>query len=82
MSMGEGCSIQMGSGTSIQMGGATIPGGQKIDVNNPAKILGSAKQEIVRWISFSFQHNNEPVLPLLKDSLAGVEKIVSELSEM
>lgn len=82
ISMGEGCSIEMGSGTMIQMGEATIPGSQRIDVNNPAKIFGQAKQEIIIWVSFNFQSNNEPVLPLLEKAVNGTTKIVSELSKM
>jgi hypothetical protein len=82
ISMGEGCRIEMGRGTMIQMGGAIIPGGQRIDVNNPAKIFGQAKQEVITWVSFNFQSNNEPVLPLLEKSLQGITKIVKNLSIM
>lgn len=82
ISMGEGCRIEMGHGTMIQMGGAIIPGGQRIDVNNPAKILGQAKQEVITWVSFNFQSNNEPVLPLLEKALHGITKIVNDLSKM
>jgi hypothetical protein len=79
ISMGEGCRIELGRGASMSMGNAFIPGGQKIDVDNPAKILGQAKQEIITWVLFNFQVNNEPVLPLLARSLQGIRKIVSEL---
>ncbi|HCT86518.1 MAG: hypothetical protein DKM50_11480 [Candidatus Margulisiibacteriota bacterium] len=82
ISMGEGCSIQMGAGAMIQFGGAIIPGGQRIDVNNPAMILGNAKQEVITWVSFNFQSNGEPVLQLLEKAVNGVKKIVSELSTM
>ena len=82
ISMGEGCSIQLGSGAMIQMGGAIISGGQRIDVNNPATVLGNAQQEIITWVSFYFKSNGEPVLPLLENSLHGIEKIVNELSLM
>jgi hypothetical protein len=79
ISLGEGASISVGSGASIQIGGVTIPGGQSFDVNNPARLVGSGKQEILIWVSFTFTSNNELVLPLLSSSLSGVEKIVSEL---
>jgi hypothetical protein len=75
--IGEGASIQMGANTMIQIGNAIIPGGQTIDVNNPAKIFGNdVKQEVIIWISFHFSTNNEPVLPLLEDSLKGISEIV------
>ncbi len=80
--MGEGTSIRMGKGTSIQMGNMIIPGGQQIDVNNPPITQGSGKVEIIKWVSFHFSSNNEPVLPLLEHSLNGVEKIVNELSKI
>jgi hypothetical protein len=54
----------------------------KIDVNHPPQILGQAKQEIITWVSFNFQSNNEPVLPLLEKALDGIKKIVNELSNM
>ena len=82
ISMGEGFRIEMGSGMMIQMGGAVIPGGQRIDVNNPARIYGPAKQEIITWVSFHFASNDEPVLPLLEKSLKGITKIVNELSNL
>lgn len=82
ISMGESCRIEMGSGTMIQMGGAVIPGGLRIDVNNPARIFGQAKQEIITWVSFRFESNDEPVLPLLEKSLNGISKIINELSKL
>lgn len=82
ISLGEGASISLGHGASIQIGGLTIPGGQTFDANNPAKIFGSGKQEIITWVSFYFTTNNEPVLPLLTKALNGTEKIVNELSAL
>ena len=82
ISLGENCRIEMGEGSMMQLGGAIIPGGQKIDVNHPPQILGQAKQEIITWVSFNFQSNNEPVLPLLEKALDGIKKIVNELSNM
>lgn len=81
ISMGGGSSIRMGKGSSIRMGNAIIPGGQIIDSNHSAKIYGNATQEVIKWVSFHFTENDEPVLPLLKKSLNGVEKIVDELSK-
>ena len=82
ISMGQGAGIVLGKGAFIKIGNAVIPGGQKIDVNNPAVIIGNAKQEIVIWVSFRFASNNEPVLPLLQASLKGVDEIVNELSQL
>lgn len=79
ITMGEGCSIEVGSGTMIKIGNAIIPGRQNININSPAKIHGNAKQEIITWVSFNFQSNNEPVIPLLIKSLSEIEKIVNEL---
>lgn len=82
MSIGQGASIQIGRGASVQIGETIIPGGQNIDVNNPAKFFGPGKQTVITWVSFNFSSNNEPVLPLLQQSLVGVEKIFTELSSM
>jgi hypothetical protein len=82
ISMGEGTSISMGPGTSIRMGDAIIPGGQHIDVNNPARVIGNAKQEVITWVSFNFSTNDEPVYPFLQQALTGVSVIVEELSAM
>jgi len=81
-SLGEDASIILGAGASIQIGGVTIPGEQTFDVNNPAKIFGSGKQEIITWVSFHFTTNDEPVLLLLTNALTGIDKIISELTTM
>lgn len=82
ISLGQGASISLGHGASISFGGLVIPGGQSFDANNPAKIIGQGKQEVITWISFLFSTNNELVLPLLKQALDGTEKIVNELSNI
>jgi hypothetical protein len=82
ISLGQGTSISVRHGTSISFGGLDIPGGQCYDANNPAKIIGNGKQEVITWVSFLFSTNNELVLPLLKQSLDGTEKIVNELSNI
>lgn len=82
ISLGEGASISLGEGASISFGNLVIPGGQSFDTNNPAKILGQGKQEIITWVSFLFSTNNELVLPLLKQTLYGTEKIINELTVM
>ena len=80
ISMGPGASISLSPGASIKMGNMVIPGGQSFDVNKPPATIGSGKKEIITWVSFHFLTNNEPVLPLLKQTLEGVDKIVQELS--
>jgi hypothetical protein len=80
ISMGSGASISIGPGASIQIGGMTIPGGQTFDANRPPTTIGPGKKEVITWVSFHFSTSNEPVLPLLKQTLEGVERIVHELS--
>jgi len=82
ISMGPGASISMGPGASIQIGRLTIPGGQSFDVNRPPKTIGPGKKEMITWVSFHFSTNNEPVLPLLRQAIEGVDRIVRELSAM
>ena len=48
--LGQGASIEMGQGTSIQMGEAIIPGGQRIDVNNPPVVHGKGHSEVITWV--------------------------------
>ncbi len=49
---------------------------QVINADNPLN-----HQSVINvWTEFNFSTNNEPVLPLLKNALNGVEKIVTELS--
>ena len=62
------------------MGKSVLPTSTKGRDN--IKIIGDAKQEIIIWVSFNFQSNKEPVLPLLTGSLNGIDKIVNELSQM
>ncbi|MDO9096801.1 MAG: hypothetical protein Q7U60_01580, partial [Candidatus Methanoperedens sp.] len=75
-----GSSISIGTGGSIRIGNTLIPGGQTINTENPPVILGGGKTEIITWVSFNFSTSDEPVLPLLQQALAGVEKIVNEMS--
>lgn len=82
ISVGEGASIQLGQGTSIQMGDAIIPGGQTIDVNNPPTVFGEGRSEIITWVSFRFEANDQLVLPFLRQALDGVGQIVDDLSSM
>ena len=79
MGMGEGASISVGSGASISIGGAIIRGGQTFDVNNPPAVEGG-KVEVIRWVSFHFETNGEPVLPFLTKCVAGVKNIVGGLT--
>lgn len=82
ISMGSGSSISMSPGTSIQFGNMVIPGGQSFDANKPPATIGSGKKELITWVSFHFSINDEPVLPLLKQTLEGVDRIVGELSTL
>jgi hypothetical protein len=78
--MGEGAGISMGSGASIRSGNTVIMGGQSFDVNNPPRMSGGGKIEVITWVSFHFATNDEPVIPLLEKALSGVDAIVNELS--
>ena len=80
ISMGPGASISIGPGASIQLGGMIVPGGQSFDVNKPPVTMGPGRKEIITWVSFHFSTNDEPVLPLLKQALEEVGRIVRELS--
>jgi len=82
ISMSPGSSISMSQGASIKIGNMVIPGGQSFDSNKPPKTIGTGKKELITWVSFHFSINNEPVLPLLKQSLEGVDRIVEELCEI
>lgn len=78
ISLGQGASISIGQGASISVGGAIIQGAQSFDVNNPPRVHGG-RVEVITWVSFHFEANDAPVLPLLEKALLGVEKIVAEL---
>jgi hypothetical protein len=79
ISLGQGASISLGQGASISVGGATIRGGQTFDANNPPRVQGG-RVDVITWVSFHFETNDAPVLPLLEKALTGVGKIVSELN--
>ena len=82
VSIGQGASISIGPGASMRVGGMLIPGGQRIDVDNPPLTVGVGKKEVITWVSFHFSTNDAPVMPLLKQALEGVTKIVDELSRL
>ena len=83
ISMGEGARISMGPGTSISFGGgAVIRGGQEFDVNRPPRVDGPATVEVIRWVSFHFESNDQPVIPFLETAVEGVGSIVDELRKM
>ena len=82
MRLSGGASIKISGNAQIRMGNAIISGNQTISPDSPARIFGPAKQEIITWVSFHFTDNNEPVVPLLRNSLNGIESIVEELSKM
>jgi hypothetical protein len=79
MSLGQGASISIGQGASISIGGSIIPGGQSFDVNRLPQVKGG-KVEVITWVSFHFETNDEPVIPFLESALVGVREIVTELS--
>ena len=79
ISVGSGASISVGSGASISIGSAVIRGGQSFDVNRPPRVEGG-KVELITWVSFHFDTNDLPVIPLLESALKGVRDIVKELS--
>lgn len=79
ISVGQGASISIGLGASISIGGAVIKGGQSFDVNSPPNVEGG-KTEVISWVSFHFQSNNQPVIPLLNNAQKGIGSIVKELS--
>lgn len=81
MSLGQGASIQIGHGAMIQIGNAIIPGGQNINVNNPAQFYGQGNQEIITWVSFQFEGSNVDVFQLCKKSVEDGEKIIKKILE-
>ena len=83
ISMGEGTSISMGPGTSISFGGrGVIRGGQVFDVNRPPRVEGPASVEVIRWVSFHFDSNGQPVISFLETAGEGVQSIVDELRKL
>lgn len=80
LSLGQGARISIGRGAHIQIGGMVIPRGQDFAVNNPPKAIGQGEVRVMTWVSFNFTHNNEPVVPFLKESLVGTRVIVDRLS--
>ena len=81
MSLGQGASISLGAGASISIGGAVIRGGQSFDVSKPPQVSGG-KTEVITWVSFHFEANQEPVMPLLEGALNGVREIVNALAAL
>lgn len=76
--LGQGAAIVLGNGASVSVGGALIHGGQTVSTDNIPSMLGG-KAEIVTWVSFHFETNNQPVIPLLMKATAGVREIVEML---
>jgi hypothetical protein len=82
MRLSGGASIKISGNAQISMGNAIIAGNQTISPDSPAKLLGPARQEVITWVSFHFTDNDEPVIPLLKNALDGIESIVEELFDI
>lgn len=76
----QGAAIVLGSGASVNVGGALIHGGQTVSTDNIPSMQGG-KAEIIAWISFHFESNNQPVIPLLLKATAGVREIVEILGK-
>lgn len=76
ISLGHGAGIVLGSGASISIGGAVIHGGQTVSADRLPNMTGG-NAEIITWVSFNFESNNQPVLPFLTKVCAGVHEIVN-----
>lgn len=81
MVLSQGAGIQIGHGAMIKIGNMTIPGGQNINVSNPAQFYGHGSQEIITWVSFQFEDSNINVLQLCKKSVEEGENIVKKVLE-
>lgn len=81
ISVGQGASISIGHGASVSIGGAVVRGGQTFDVNNPPQVEGG-RVEVITWVSFHFESNDEAVMPFLETSLKGIREIVDSLSKV
>jgi hypothetical protein len=81
MGIGEGASISVGRGASISIGGAVITGGQTFGVGRPPRVEGGTV-ETITWVSFHFDSNSEPVLPLLESALSGTRRIIENLDKL
>ncbi len=79
ISIEQGASSSVGSGASISTGGAVIRGGQSFDVDRPPRVEGGTT-EVITWVCFHFQSNDQPVIPLLECAQEGISDIVKELS--
>lgn len=78
MTLGQGASISIGPRASISSGGASIKGGQMIDVDHPPAMEGG-RSEVITWVSFNFEHTGQPVYPFLDIAQKGVSEIVNAL---
>lgn len=76
--LGQGAAIVLGNGASVSVGGALIHGGQTVSTDSIPTMQGG-KAEIVTWVSFHFESNNQPVIPLLMKATVGVREIVEML---
>lgn len=74
--------IFLGPRSLIQIGDMTVPGGQTFGTNIPPVTVGLGIKEVITWVSFYFESNDQPVLPFLKQALVGCERIINELSEL
>lgn len=77
--MEEGALLELDPGAVADIGGAKLLGGQLVGVGNMPKMEGGSA-EIVKWVSFHFESNNQPVLQFLSNAVSGVREIVDKLS--
>jgi hypothetical protein len=71
----EGAAIILGTSATVSVGAALINGDQTASTDSIPNMQGG-KAEIITWVSFYFESNNQPVLPLLTKATAGVKEIV------
>jgi hypothetical protein len=76
----QGAAIVLGNGASVSVGGALIYGGQTVNTDSIPSMQGG-KAEIITWVSFHFESNNQPVIPLLMKATVGVREIVEILGK-
>ena len=75
----EGGQIILEDDASLSIGGAILRGAQIINTHQLPVIEGGTA-EIRTWVSFNFEYQNTPVLPLLTMAASGVHDIVTGMS--
>jgi hypothetical protein len=85
ITIGEGASIQLGEGATISLGGATIHGGQTLQVGAPLRGDSRLKMKEEIWVDFIFDNTDIPALssdisalPFLEESFTKVSSIIQD----